>query len=34
MKNALVAIDPSTGGVLAYYGGSGPDVKNYDGKYD
>ncbi len=34
MKNSLVAVDPSTGGVLAYYGGSGPDVKNYAGQYD
>jgi membrane peptidoglycan carboxypeptidase len=34
MKNALVAIDPSSGGVLAYYGGSGPGVKGYDGKVD
>ena len=32
MKNALVAIDPNSGGVLAYYGGSGPGVKGYDGK--
>ncbi|MGI8680482.1 MAG: transglycosylase domain-containing protein [Jatrophihabitans sp.] len=34
LKNALVAIRPSDGGVLAYYGGSGPDVKGYDGKVD
>lgn len=34
LKNALVAVDPSDGGVLAYYGGSGPDVKGYDGKVD
>jgi membrane peptidoglycan carboxypeptidase len=32
LKNALVAVDPSTGGVLAYYGGSGPGVKGYDGQ--
>ena len=32
MKNALVAIDPSNGGILAYYGGSGPGVKGYDHK--
>lgn len=34
LKNALVAINPANGGVLAYYGGSGPDVKGYDGKVD
>jgi len=34
LKNSLVAINPATGGVLAYYGGSGPGVKNYAGKYD
>jgi membrane peptidoglycan carboxypeptidase len=34
LKNALVAIDPASGGVLAYYGGSGPGVKGYDGKVD
>jgi membrane peptidoglycan carboxypeptidase len=34
MKNALVAVDPSTGGILAYYGGSGPGVKGYNGKID
>jgi membrane peptidoglycan carboxypeptidase len=34
LKNALVAVDPGTGGVLAYYGGSGPGVKGYDGKVD
>jgi membrane peptidoglycan carboxypeptidase len=34
MKNSLVAIDPTSGGVLAYYGGSGPGVKNYAGQYD
>jgi membrane peptidoglycan carboxypeptidase len=34
LKNALVAIDPSSGGVLAYYGGSGPGVKGYNGKVD
>jgi membrane peptidoglycan carboxypeptidase len=32
MKNALVAIDPGSGGVLAYYGG--PNGKNYAGKVD
>ena len=32
MKNALVAIDPDGGGILAYYGGSGPGRKGYDGK--
>ena len=34
LKNALIAINPSTGGILAYYGGSGPGVKNYAGTYD
>ncbi|SHG30460.1 Membrane carboxypeptidase (penicillin-binding protein) [Jatrophihabitans endophyticus] len=34
LKNALVAIRPDDGAVLAYYGGSGPDVKGYDGKVD
>jgi membrane peptidoglycan carboxypeptidase len=34
LKNALVAVNPATGGVLAYYGGSGPGVKGYDGKVD
>ncbi|WP_375501270.1 transglycosylase domain-containing protein [uncultured Jatrophihabitans sp.] len=34
LKNALVAINPASGGVLAYYGGSGPDVKGYDGQID
>jgi membrane peptidoglycan carboxypeptidase len=34
MKNALVAVDPSTGGVLAYYGGSGPGSADYNGKED
>jgi membrane peptidoglycan carboxypeptidase len=34
LKNALAAVDPATGGVLAYYGGSGPGVKGYDGKVD
>jgi membrane peptidoglycan carboxypeptidase len=34
LKNALVAVDPTNGGVLAYYGGSGPGVKGYDGKVD
>ncbi|MDP9117692.1 MAG: penicillin-binding protein [Actinomycetota bacterium] len=32
MKNALVAINPSTGGVLAYYGGA--NAKNYAGQDD
>ena len=32
MKNALVAINPKTGGVLAYYGG--PNGKGYNGKVD
>ena len=34
MKNALAAVDPTTGGVLAYYGGSGPGVKGYNHKVD
>ncbi|MCW2496680.1 transglycosylase domain-containing protein [Jatrophihabitans sp.] len=34
MKNALVAVNPANGGVLAYYGGSGPGVKDYAGKVD
>jgi membrane peptidoglycan carboxypeptidase len=34
LKNALVAINPKDGGVLAYYGGSGPGVKGYDGQVD
>jgi membrane peptidoglycan carboxypeptidase len=32
LKNALVAVNPNTGAVLAYYGGSGPGVPGYDGK--
>ena len=32
MKNALVAVNPATGGVLAYYGG--PNGKDYAGKVD
>jgi membrane peptidoglycan carboxypeptidase len=32
LKNALTAVDPTSGAVLAYYGGSGPGVKGYDGK--
>jgi membrane peptidoglycan carboxypeptidase len=32
MKNALVAVDPKTGAVLAYYGG--PNGKNYAGRAD
>jgi membrane peptidoglycan carboxypeptidase len=34
LKTALTAVDPATGGVLAYYGGSGLDVKGFDGKID
>ncbi|MDQ6850111.1 MAG: penicillin-binding protein [Actinomycetota bacterium] len=34
IKNALVAVDPSSGGVLAYYGGTGPGRKDYAGKID
>jgi membrane peptidoglycan carboxypeptidase len=34
LKNALTAVDPKTGAVLAYYGGSGPGKKGYDGKVD
>ena len=34
LKNALTAVNPATGGVLAYYGGSGPNRKGYDGKVD
>ncbi len=34
LKNSLVAVDPATGGVLAYYAGTGPGVKGYDGKID
>jgi membrane peptidoglycan carboxypeptidase len=34
LKNALTAVDPKTGAVLAYYGGSGPGVKGYDGQVD
>jgi membrane peptidoglycan carboxypeptidase len=32
MKNALVAVDPHSGAVIAYYGG--PNGKNYAGKQD
>lgn len=32
MKNALVAVNPKTGGVIAYYGG--PNGPGYDGKID
>ncbi|MDT4893795.1 MAG: hypothetical protein QOE97_2830 [Pseudonocardiales bacterium] len=32
MKNALVAVDPASGGVIAYYGG--PNGKGYNGKAD
>jgi membrane peptidoglycan carboxypeptidase len=31
LKNGLVAVQPSSGAVLAYYGGTGPGVKGYDG---
>ncbi len=34
LKNALVAVNPTSGAVLAYYGGSGPDVLGYDGQVD
>lgn len=34
MKNALVAVNPANGAVLAYYGGPGPGGKNYAGKPD
>jgi membrane peptidoglycan carboxypeptidase len=32
LKNALVAVNPKNGAVLAYYGGTGPSVKGYDGQ--
>ncbi|MBN9619283.1 MAG: penicillin-binding protein, partial [Actinobacteria bacterium] len=32
LKSALVAVNPHNGAVLAYYGGTGPDVKGLDGK--
>ncbi len=32
IKNALVAVDPSSGAIIAYYGG--PDGRNYAGKVD
>lgn len=32
LKSALVAVNPLNGSVLAYYGGTGPDVKGLDGK--
>ncbi|HVU91448.1 MAG TPA: transglycosylase domain-containing protein [Jatrophihabitans sp.] len=32
LKNALVAVNPKNGAVLAYYGGTGPGVKGYDGQ--
>jgi membrane peptidoglycan carboxypeptidase len=32
MKNALIAVDPTTGAVIAYYGG--PHGRNYAGKKD
>ncbi|MBE7189743.1 transglycosylase domain-containing protein, partial [Jatrophihabitans endophyticus] len=34
LKSALVAVNPHTGGVLAYYGGTGPGVKGLDGRVD
>ncbi|MDT4941402.1 MAG: hypothetical protein QOJ34_1491 [Pseudonocardiales bacterium] len=34
LKNSLVAVDPADGGILAYYGGSGPGTKGYNGKVD
>jgi membrane peptidoglycan carboxypeptidase len=34
LKNALVAVDPTDGAVLAYYGGSGRGIKGYDRKID
>ena len=34
IKNALIAVNPTTGGVLAYYGGPGPGGKNYAGQPD
>ena len=34
LKTALVAINPRSGGVLAYYGGTGPGIKDLDGKVD
>jgi membrane peptidoglycan carboxypeptidase len=34
LKNALTAVDPKSGAVLAYYGGTGPGAKGYDGKVD
>jgi membrane peptidoglycan carboxypeptidase len=32
LKNALVAVNPKDGAIIAYYGGSGPGVKGYDGQ--
>jgi membrane peptidoglycan carboxypeptidase len=32
IKNALVAVDPSSGAIIAYYGG--PDGRNYAGRMD
>jgi membrane peptidoglycan carboxypeptidase len=32
LENALVAVNPADGGVLAYYGGTGPGVQAPDGK--
>jgi membrane peptidoglycan carboxypeptidase len=34
LKNALVAVNPGNGAILAYYGGTGPDAHGYDGKVD
>jgi membrane peptidoglycan carboxypeptidase len=34
MKNALVAVNPKNGAVLAYYGGTGLNVKGPNGKVD
>ena len=34
LKTALVAINPSNGGVLAYYGGTGPGIRGLDGTID
>ena len=34
LKNALVAVNPTSGAILAYYGGSGAGVRGYDGKVD
>ena len=34
IKNALIAVNPQTGGVLAYYGGPGVNGTNYAGQPD